>query len=402
VRAALLTTVLALSALAALPLPATAAVAPPQVPTAKAAIVVDARSGEPIWAQNATARRSIASTTKLMTALLTVERTRPSDVLRSPGYDPLPAESRIDLRRGERMTVADLFTALLLESANDAAVTLADGIAGSTPAFVAAMNERARQLGLDDTSYANPVGLDDPANYSSARDLAALAVGLLHKPRFARVVDLPKATLSSGAHERTIDNRNDLVASYAWVDGVKTGHTTQAGYLLVGAAHGRNGGRVVSVVMGEPSEAARDADTLALLRYGLARFHRTAVLDRRKPLASSAIEYRDERAQLVPRRSVAVTVRDGQRLTRRVRAPDELQGSLPAGRRVGSVTVLVDGRPVRRVALVTEAAVPAAGTLRVLTSVLGVPLTCMLVLAILIAAGLAALRLRVRLRLVRR
>jgi serine-type D-Ala-D-Ala carboxypeptidase (penicillin-binding protein 5/6) len=401
VRATLLTTVLT-AMLWVSAASATAAVAPPEAPGAKAAIVVDARSGEPMWAKNADARRSIASTTKLMTALLTLERARPGDVFRSPGYDALPAESQIHLGAGERMTVADLFTALLLESANDAAVTLADGIAGSTPAFVAAMNERAGRLGLDDTSYANPIGLDDPGNYSSAHDLATLAVRLLRTPRFARVVDLPQATLTSGARERTIDNRNDLIVSYPWVDGVKTGHTLQAGYLLVGAAHGRNGGRVVSVVMGEPSEAARDADTLGLLRWGLARFERKRVLDRGRSLASAAIEYRDERTQLVPRRSVAVTLRAGERLTRRVRAPEELKGPLPVGRRVGSVTVLVDGRPVRRVALVTEAAVPAAGTLRVLTSVLGVPLTCLLVLAILIAAGLAALRLRVRMRLVRR
>ena len=102
----------------------------------------------------------------------------------SPGYDPLPPESRIDLRRGERMRVDDLLEALLLESANDAAVTLAEGISGSREAFVADMNERAAELGLENTSYANPIGLDDPANYSSANDLAVLALRLMKKPRF--------------------------------------------------------------------------------------------------------------------------------------------------------------------------------------------------------------------------
>ncbi|HEY6780050.1 MAG TPA: D-alanyl-D-alanine carboxypeptidase family protein [Thermoleophilaceae bacterium] len=400
-RAARLTVLLAL-ALCAAAGPASAATPAPQVPQAKTAIVVDGRTGALMWARDANARRSMASTTKLMTALLTLERARPGQVFTSPGYDPLPAESQIHLAAGERMTVADLLRALLLESANDAAVTLADGISGSTPAFVAQMNERARQLGLDDTSYANPIGLDDPANYSSAQDLAALAVRLLRKPRFARIVNRPQATLRSGAHERVIDNRNDLVGSYSWVDGVKTGHTNTAGYLLVGAAHGVGGARVVSVVMGEPSEAARDAETLALLQWGLGRFARRTVLRHDRPVASTAIEYRDERARLVPARATAVTVRAGERVSRRVQAPAELAGPLAAGRRVGSVTVRVDGRPVRRVALVTQTAVPAAGTLRVLTSVLGVPLTCVLVLAILIVAGLAALRLRVRMRLVRR
>jgi serine-type D-Ala-D-Ala carboxypeptidase (penicillin-binding protein 5/6) len=113
------------------------------------------------------------------------------------------------------------------------------------------------------------------------------------------------------------------------------------------------------------------------------------------------VEYRDEQARLVPRRGVVLTVRDGQRLRRRVNAPDELEGPLAAGERVGSVTVLVDGRPMRRVALVTAADVPGAGTLRVLVSVLGVPLTVLLALAILLAAILALLRLRIRIRIAR-
>ncbi len=199
-----------------------------------------------------------------------------------------------------------------------------------------------------------------------------------------------------------MENRNSLISAYPWVDGVKTGHTTQAGYVLVGAARGRNGGRVISVVMGEPSEPARDAETLTLLRWGLRRFHRVRVLDRRRALARADIEYRDERVALVPRRGTVVTLRDGQRVDRRVSAPDELSGPLPRGRRVGSVTVLVDGERAGRVALVTAADVPAAGTLRVITSVLGVPLTLLVVLAILILVVLLALRLRVRFRLVDR
>jgi D-alanyl-D-alanine carboxypeptidase (penicillin-binding protein 5/6) len=375
---------------------------PPPVPEADAAIVIDGRDGEVMFAKRARERRQIASTTKLMTALLTLERSRPRQVFTAADYDAAPVESQIGLRPGERMTVRDLFEALMLESANDAAATLAQGIAGSREAFVAAMNERAAELGLDDTSYANPIGFDDPLNYSTARDLATLALDLLRRPRFARVADMPKAELESGSRPRVIDNRNTLVASYPFVSGVKTGHTLQAGYILIGAAEGAGGARVISVVLGEPSEAARDAETLRLLRWGLGQFHRVRVVDRRRPLARTDIEYRDERASLVPARSAVVTLREGERVRRRVRAPDELDGPLPRGERVGSVTVLVDGEPVRRVALVTAAEVPGAGTLRVLVSVLGVPLTVLLVLAILLGAALMALRLRARLRPVRR
>jgi serine-type D-Ala-D-Ala carboxypeptidase (penicillin-binding protein 5/6) len=381
--------------------PAAAAERPPGVRTAAAAIVVDGRNGEVMFAKNADSRRAIASTTKLMTALLALERARPRDVFTAPPYNALPPESRIDLRAGERMTVHDLLEALLLESANDAAATLAEGISGSRQAFVADMNERAAELGLDGTSYANPIGLDDPGNYSTARDLADLSLRLMRRPRFRRIVDMPEAVLESGDHRRVVDNRNDLVARYPWVTGIKTGHTIQAGDVLVGSARGRSGGRVISVVLGEPSEAARDADTLTLLRWGLRRFRRVLALDPRRPLARADIEYRDERAALVPSRQVVVLVRDGERIGRRVRAPDELDGPLPAGRRVGSVTVLVDGRPVRRIPLVTAADVPGAGTLRVLTSVVGVPLTLVALLAILVAAVLIAMRIRLRLRVVK-
>ena len=386
---------------AAAPASADAATPPPRVPSAQAAIVVDARDGTVMFAKRPDAERAIASTTKLMTALLTLEEAKPNEVFTSPAYSAAPAESRIDLREGERMTVEDLLEALLLESANDAAVALAENISGSREAFVDEMNDRAEELGLDHTSYANPIGLDEPGNHSSARDLATLANVLLRNRRFARIVDMPRATLESGSHPRVVTNRNDLVGAYPWVDGVKTGYTLGAGNVLVGAAETGRRARVVSVVLGEPSESARNQDTLTLLRWGLDRFSRVRVLARDRPLARADVKYRDDTARLVPRRPVVLTVRDGQRLRREVNAPDELEGPIAAGERVGSVTVLVDGRPVRRVAMVTASDVPGAGTLRVLLSVLGVPLTLLIGVGILVAAILAMLRVRVRIRIAR-
>ena len=386
---------------AAAPASAAAATPPPRVPTADSAIVVDARDGTVMFAKRPDAERSIASTTKLMTALLALEKADPNDVFTAPAYSAQAAESRINLREGERMTVDDLLHALLLESANDAAVALAENISGSRQAFVDEMNARAQELGLDHTSYANPIGLDQAGNYSSAQDLATLARKLLRNRRFARIVDMPSATLESGIRPRTVRNRNDLVGQYPWVDGVKTGYTLNAGNVLVGAAARGPRARVVSVVLGEPTEAARDADTLTLLRWGLEQFHRVRVVNRRRELATADVEHRDETAGLVPRRGVVLTVRNGQRLRRRVNAPDELEGPLAAGVRVGSVTVLVDGRPVRRVALVTAAEVPGAGPLRVLVSDLGVPLTVLIAVLIAVAAILAILRVRIRIRVAR-
>jgi D-alanyl-D-alanine carboxypeptidase (penicillin-binding protein 5/6) len=331
---------------------------------APSAIVVDARSGAVLYEKSPDEERAIASATKLMTALLAVERAAPDDVFRAAEYRAGPIESKIGLRPGERMRVGDLLVALLLESANDAAVTLAEGIAETRQGFVDAMNTRAAELGLEETSFANPIGFDDPDNHSSARDLAALARRLLRNELFAEIVDRPRASLRSGSRRRTIDNRNRLVASHPFVDGVKTGHTREAGYVLVGSAS-RAGAKVISVVLGTPSEAARDAQSLTLLRWGLDRFRRVRPVHAGRVLARVAVKHFDDRrVGLEASRAVALTVRRGARVRTRVDAPEEIEGPLPAGHRVGTALVLVNGRPAARVPLVTASAVPDAGFTR--------------------------------------
>ena len=373
-----------------------AAQAPPKLDRAAAAILIDGRDGSVVLAKDPRERRSIASTTKLMTALLAVEQADLDDVFTAPAYNALPVESKINLREGERMRVDDLLEGLMLESANDAAVTIAEGVSGTRRRFVADMNARARELGLEDTSYANPIGLDDPKNYSTAADLAALARRLLRDPFLARTVNRPAAVLESGARRRVVNNRNDLVSSAAFVDGVKTGHTRQAGNVLVGSATGPLGASVISVVLGEPSEAARDADTLALLRYGLGRFKRVKALDAEKPVASAAIKYRDERAKLVPAEDYLLVVRRGERVKTRVDAPEQLEGEMPAGERVGRVAVLRDGKVVKRVPLVTAAEVPGAGPLRVISEELGGGLITLLLLLALTVAGWSVVKIQSR------
>jgi D-alanyl-D-alanine carboxypeptidase (penicillin-binding protein 5/6) len=302
--------------------------------------------------------------------------------LRAVPYDPAPAESRINLRTGERMSVADLIRALLLESANDAAETLAVRAAGSVDRFVAQMNERARELGLTRTRFANPIGLDAGGAHSTALDLSRLARRALRSDFLAATVDMPRARLLSGARPRILANRNRLVREVGWVDGVKTGYTAGAGYVLVGSTS-RRGARLVSVVLGAPSESARDADTLALLRYGLSQYRRARPVRAGATLATPAVEYFGGReVRLVPARPLSVTVRRGQRLRTVVRAPGELTGPLPAGARVGAVTVYRDGRRVRSVPLVTAAAVPEAGLLRKVWSAVWSPIAVLAILGI--------------------
>jgi D-alanyl-D-alanine carboxypeptidase (penicillin-binding protein 5/6) len=362
---------------------------------APAAIAIDARTGEVLYARHADARRPIASTTKLMTAYITLARTSPSDVFPAPAYPGGAAESTIGLRAGERLSVRDLLKALMLPSANDAANDLAVNVGGSRARFVRMMNAHARTLGLDDTHYSTPVGLDSPGNYSSASDLARLAAHLVRNPMLARIVNLPSARLSTGSRTRRVINRNDLVARYRFVDGVKTGHTNGAGYVLVGAAHG-HGARVISVVLGTPSIAVRDADSLALLRYGVAQFRRVHPVVRGRTYARAKVRYYDGRtARLVAAADAAFTARRGRAIRTRVQAPSELKGPLAAGKRVGSIQVLVRGRVVRSVALVTAGRVAGAGFVRKATAAIGGAPVAVALLLLIVAASLFTLRKRV-------
>jgi len=247
----------------------TRAAAPPGLPPHAAAIVADAATGEVLYADQPHRGVLIASTAKLMTALVTLERLPLDAVVTAPGYRNDGSESTIGLGAGERMTAADLLRGLLVASGNDAAVALAHAVAGSEAAFVELMNERARQLGMRDTSYGNPIGLDDGTR-SSAADLVTVTRALRRHPFFRATVATPQVTLESGAWRRTLHNTNRLLGGSLAVDGVKTGHTNAAGYVLVGSAT-RGGRTVISVVLGARSEDDRDEATTRLLRYGLKR-----------------------------------------------------------------------------------------------------------------------------------
>jgi D-alanyl-D-alanine carboxypeptidase (penicillin-binding protein 5/6) len=329
---------------------------------APSAIVIEVSSGTAACARAPDRERPVGSTTKLMTALLTLERAKLSDVFTAADYHPLPVESKIGLLAGERMTVRDLLRGLLLESGNDAAATLAQGVGGSQRAFVRLMNARARRLGLEDTHYENPIGLDATGNYSSARDLVTLATVLRTNRFFKRTVDLSQVTLTSGAYRRTFANRNLLVRRYPYVNGVKTGHTLGAGYVLVGSAR-RHGIQLVSAVLDEPSEAARDADTLALFAYAFHRYQRIRAVIKGRTMATVPIRQRNgAELDLVAARTVRRIVPRGHRRDVKiaVHAPDSVAGPIRRGQRLGRIEVSQGGRHVATVPLVAAEHVAAA------------------------------------------
>jgi serine-type D-Ala-D-Ala carboxypeptidase (penicillin-binding protein 5/6) len=368
-------------------LPGSAVASPPKL-DAKAWILIDPRDGSVLAAKAPNKPMPIASTTKLMTAYLALHELRPNQMLAAPSYHPsASAEIRLGLRTGERMRVRDLLYGLLLPSASDAAETLAVGVSGSVPAFVNAMNQAAQRLGLTNTRYANPIGLDDPDNYSSAHDLVRLATILLRYPLFARIVDTQTATLHSGDHPRTVTSRNTLLGRAPWINGVKTGHTLGAGYVLVGSGT-KNSTTLISAVLGTSSEYARDADTLQLLDYGFSLYHPVQPVSQGEELASPKLDYRGDHLPLVAGHAISVNLRQGQHVTTHVTAPDEISGAVRQGQVLGRVLVSVDGRQAAISPLVAAHAVAAATTLDKVISTAQNPLVLIALAAIVILVGL--------------
>jgi D-alanyl-D-alanine carboxypeptidase (penicillin-binding protein 5/6) len=352
-----------LGALALFASSATADVSPAL--SVRATALLAPQTGQQLYGQNSSAELSIASTTKLMTALVTLQRASMDQVLAYPGYSLSSVDSQIGLAGGERMTVHDLFVAMLLPSADDAAYDLAYNIGhGSVARFVSMMNADARRLGLSHTHYSTPIGLDTPGNYSSASDLVTLASYLLERyPLFAQVVGQSSAVLHSGSHVRYVVNRNDLVGRFPWIHGVKTGHTTDAGYVLVGAGT-QNGLTLISAVLGTSSEAARDQNTLALLRWGFQNFSLVTPLRAGHVVAHPPVpDQSGLHARLAPVRSFVSVIPRGARVRIKVKLWRSLAGPIARGTVVGRALVFAGGRAIGGIPVRLVKAIPAVSAL---------------------------------------
>jgi D-alanyl-D-alanine carboxypeptidase (penicillin-binding protein 5/6) len=341
--------------LAALAQPAAAA---PRI-DARAWLVADARTGTVLASHAATERLPIASTTKLMTAYVTLKELPLDTIVRVAPYEATLGESLLEVPAGERISVRDLLYGLIMRSGNDAAHTLAIAVAGSTKRFVAEMNRYAKALGLSDTHYANPIGLDQPGNYSSARDLVKLSRRLLRNPAFARIADARSALLRSLRPPRRITALNELLYMVPWATGVKTGHTLGARYVLVGSGE-RKGVELVSVAIGTETDEGRYLANLELLEYGFSQYTRRVPVRAGREFADPSIRYSGGELPLRAGRTIAVGLRKGQRLEVRVKAPSEVEGPIRRGAVLGSARVFVDGMPAGKAALRAGRAIPTA------------------------------------------
>jgi serine-type D-Ala-D-Ala carboxypeptidase (penicillin-binding protein 5/6) len=241
-------------------------------------IMVERAGGRVLWSKSPDRELPPASTAKIMTALLTLEHVKDLDEWATVPRIPLPQKVGVDLVPGDRLTVREALYALLLESANDAALTLASHVAGSEPRFVVLMNRRARKLGMSHTHFGNSRGTAQPGFYSSARDLATLARYTLRKATFRQIVSTRDHVVRYPPDTAIpVHNHNRLLQEYDWCDGVKTGSNDASGKVLVGS--GKPGSvALIVVTMHQRTRPEEVEDAVKLFRWGTAEhLRRTAV-----------------------------------------------------------------------------------------------------------------------------
>ncbi|ADU51166.1 Serine-type D-Ala-D-Ala carboxypeptidase [Thermaerobacter marianensis DSM 12885] len=336
-------------------------VEPPPALDAAAAVLMDAASGQVLWAHNPHQRRAPASTTKILTAIVALEYGNLDDTVTVSEYAASTEGSTMDLSAGERYTLRELLWGLMLESGNDAAVAIAEHISGSEAAFARLMNETALRLGLRDTHFTNPHGLHDPGHYTTAYDLAVMTRYALANDYFARLVCQPEKVLCRGDGDwvRILSSTNRLLWYREWIRGVKTGTTNAAGPCLVSSGE-RDGRRLIAVVL---DSGDRWADSERLLEWGFRAFQpvdggrrgqvvgRVAVHDGSRRAVAARLD--GDLSALVPP-AVAGRVRRVVQLVRTVPAP------VAPGQRLGTVSLELDGVVLAARPAVATTAVPLA------------------------------------------
>ena len=344
----------AVAAALALATPALAAV--PQV-HARAYMVEDAATGQVLAGYREQVRVPIASLTKLMTVLLTLEHTHPNDVVTVSREATEVQDSTVTFRPGERLTVRELLEAALIASANDAADALASYVGGSQARFVGMMNAKARQLGLRETHFVRPDGLDAPGHLSSAHDVTYLARLVMHHAIVRQIVRQRVATISDGHVLRTW---NDLLYSYPGIFGVKTGHTSGAGWNETAAVH-RRGVSIYATLLGSPDRSTRNADLVKLLDWGFSRYVGVRPVVQGRVYARTLLGYGRHPLALVAAATPGLTVPVDRPLVRRVVFPGVASLPVSRGQSLGQVRVYQGSRLLAAVPLVASRSVSRPG-----------------------------------------
>jgi D-alanyl-D-alanine carboxypeptidase (penicillin-binding protein 5/6) len=356
--------------------------APPGAPKLNAGswTLIDADTGLYLAGKNPDERVSIASTTKIMVALVALEEDVDMDeqviVSEKAASYAGSVYSNIGLYPYDRVSVRDLLTAALVPSGTDANYALAEHLGdGSVDEFVAKMNDKAKELGLENTHFANPAGIDAPGNYSSAADLAKITREAMKYPEFREIVNMPEATISTQDRDIDVVTTNLLVLpnsgyDYGPATGAKTGTSAQAGFCVVATAHSGDES-YIAVVLDAAGDLQRFEAARTALEYGFGEYEREPLVERQEPYAELELPYRrGETVKLVAAKDVTALAGPGLKVVRR-KTTQEAPASAKAGRKVGTVEVSVEGRSVGSSPLVVQKGYEAASIWQKVTYLAG-------------------------------
>jgi D-alanyl-D-alanine carboxypeptidase (penicillin-binding protein 5/6) len=328
------------------------------------AILVDATSGQILYEENADVERPMASTTKIMTALLFCESVPDDAVITASDRACRVRDSSLHLKHGEQLKAHDLLRAILMRSANDGCVAAAEYAAGSEAAFVERMNAKAVQLGALHTHFMNPHGLHNPQHYTTARDLAIIGRAAMEVPRIEEVVRCEKTRIVRSMDKRdvTMRNHSHFLGHFPGADGVKTGWTIPAGHCYVGSAT-IGGWRLISVVLKSKQYVK---DTAALMRFGFQQFEPHTIARGGETVGLCPVS--GGAALTVPaavQQTVQFVTRKGAdpKVEKRVDL-HPAAAPIEAGKTVGTLSFSVDGKPSTSVPLLAAAAVPSVTALQ--------------------------------------
>lgn len=316
--------------------------------------------GRDLWERDAAARRAMASTTKIMTAVVVLENASLDEVVTVSRNDVKVGESGMGLVPGEKLTVRQLLEGMLIQSGNDAASALAEHVGGTVPGFVAMMNAKAARLDLVNTHFLNPHGLDVPGHYTSAQDLTALARYAMAKPEFRSIVGTAKSRVVTARYTHPLKNHNLMLGQYEGANGVKTGWTDEAGYCIVASA-GRGGIELVATIMGAASEEGRFGQATRLLDWGFAHYRPTRIVEAGERTGNVRVsDYVERTVPSEAAESTEVAVFDlAGPVRRRVDLKPEVAAPVAKGQRLGTMTVYQGDRLLVQVPVVAAKDVPA-------------------------------------------
>ena len=316
---------------------------PARADSAQSACVMDAVSGRILYEKHADRKSLIASTTKIMTALIVCEQCNVLDRMRIPKEAVGIEGSSMYLQEGEILTIQELLYGLMLSSGNDAAVALAIYCGGTVEGFAQLMNDKARLLGLTGTHFENPNGLDSPNHYSTARDLAVLAAYAMDNPVFRQTVSTKTVTMGN----RSLRNHNKLLWQVSGADGVKTGYTKAAGRILVSSAT-RDGRRIIAVTIHDPNDWQ---DHAHFLEKGFSGYQLHRVLERGDRVGTVEV-LGCGRVDLLANEDFVYSLAEGEHLKLVVPGPGFVYAPVVEGADAGFANVLLECRAVGRVPLV--------------------------------------------------